>query len=168
MNYRLPEISDEGILHEYVREHIESGETSISASMDLSISDYRDWMQRMQDNASVGDAVWGKSLTYLCFDKAKLVGLLNIRYDLPKSLSEKYGDIGYGVRPSERGKGYATTMLRYALSVCKEKGLNQVILGCYQGNHASAAVIRRNGGVLIAENDGYTKGRTSQYYRIEL
>ena len=65
---------------------------------------------------------WGKSLLYLCFDQNRLIGLLSIRYELPKELSEKYGDIGYGVRPSERNKGYATAMLRYALSVCKEKG----------------------------------------------
>lgn len=44
--------------------------------------------------SSLGDDVWGKSLTYLCLDEAKLVGLLNIRYDLPRNLSEKYGHNG--------------------------------------------------------------------------
>ena len=62
----------------------------------------------------------GKSLLYLCFHDNKLVGLLSIRYELPKDLSDKYGDIGYGVRPSERNKGYATKMLQHALSVCTD------------------------------------------------
>lgn len=168
MNYRLPEISDEIMLYEYVQEHYDNGETSISASLDLSVSDYSVWVEKMWNNASVGDDVWGKSLTYLCFDEAKLVGLLNIRYDLPKNLSEKYGNIGYGVRPSERRKGYATAMLRYALSICKEKGMKQVILGCYKDDFASAATIKRNGGVLFVENDNYTKEKTSQYYLINL
>ena len=65
-------------------------------------------------------------------------------------------------------KGYATAMLRHGLSVCKEQGLDRVILGCFKDNLASAATIRSNGGVLIAENDNYKKGRTSQYFAITL
>ena len=105
---------------------------------------------------------------YLCLDKNKLIGLLSIRYELPENLTEIYGDIGYGVRPSERNKGYATTMLRYALSVCKEKGRDKVLLGCYKDNLASAATIKKNGGVLARENDNYNEGRISQYYSISL
>ena len=168
MDYRLPEISDEMILREYIQEHYDNGETSISASLGLPVSDYSEWTKKIQDNADVGDNEWGKSLTYLCCDKEQLIGLLNIRYDLPKNLSEKYGNIGYGVRPSERRKGYATAMLRYALSVCKEKGMEQVILGCYKDNLASAATIEKNGGFLLAENDNYTQGKTSRYYLIKL
>ena len=87
---------------------------------------------------------------------------------MPESLSWKLGDIGYGVRPSERQKGYATEMLGYGLSVCREKGRTRVILGCYKDNLASAATIRKNGGVLAVENDNYEEGRISQYYQIDL
>lgn len=168
MNYRLPRLNDEMILHEYLQEHYDIGESSISASLGLSSSDYSKWVRKIQHNASVGDDEWGKSLLYLCFDKIKLIGLLSIRYELPQKLSEKYGDIGYGVRPSERKRGYATDMLRYALSVCKEKGMNQAVLGCYRDNFASAATIQKNGGLLFAENDNYMNGRISQYYLIKL
>ena len=168
MHYRLPEIRDEELLREYMQEHYDNGETDVNSSMDFATSEYSDWFKRLWNNASVGDAEWGKSLTYLCFDGERLVGLLSIRYDLPKSLSEKYGDIGYGVRPSERKKGYAIAMLGYALSVCKEKGMRQVVLGCYKDNVASAATIRKHGGVLFTENDNYTKGKISQYYTITL
>jgi predicted acetyltransferase len=168
MNYRLPEISDQAALQAYVLEHFEQGENSISASMGLLASAYPDWVEKIQTNASVGDVLWGRSLVYLCFEQDRLVGLLSIRYELPAELTQQYGDIGYGVRPSERQKGYATTMLRYALSVCKEKGMAKVVLGCFKDNLASAATIRKNGGVLIAENDNYKKGRISQYYLIKL
>ena len=139
MLYRLPCINDEKVLREYIREHHDHGETSISASLGLSSSDYSEWVEKIQKNALTGDEAWGKSLLYLCFDQDRLVGLLSIRYELPKELSEKIGDIGYGVRPSERNKGYATAMLRYALSVCKEKGMEKVVLGCYKDNRASAS-----------------------------
>lgn len=61
---------------------------------------------------------------YLVFDEDnKLVGLLNIRFDLTDELREIYGDIGYGVRPSERRKGHATRMLKFALDICREKNM---------------------------------------------
>ena len=168
MLYRLPELTDKDLLQAYVREHRDNHETGISASMGLSSSDYAEWVKRIRGNALNGDAQWGKSLLYLCFHAEKLVGLLSIRYEMPRSLSEKYGDIGYGVRPSERNKGYATEMLGYALSVCREKGLSGVILGCYKDNPASAAVIRKNGGILTAEEDRGGEGRIRQYHRIDL
>ena len=168
MIYRLPCINDEKMLREYVREHHDHGETSISASLGLASSDYSEWVEKIQRNALTGDAAWGKSLLYLCFDQDRLVGLLSIRYELPKELSDKIGDIGYGVRPSERNKGYATAMLRYALSVCKEKGMGKVLLGCYKDNLASAATIRKNGGILTVENNNDKENKTSQYYSITL
>ena len=168
MKYRLPTADDKMILSEYVQEHYDNQETSISASLGLTASDYNSWVDKIRQNATIGDSEWGKSLLYLCFDKQKLVGLLSIRYSLPKELSKKYGDIGFGVRPTERNKGYATAMLKYALSICKEKGLGEVILGCYKDNAASSATIKKNGGVLFAEDDSYKKGKISQYYLIKL
>ena len=168
MIYRLPEMSDKELLDEYVREHHDNGEDSITASLGLSSSVYAEWVEKIRRNAAEGDAEWGRSLLCLCFEGERLVGLLSVRYELPPELSEVIGDIGYGVRPLERRKGYATAMLRRGLSVCKEKGLEKVILGCFKDNLASAATIIRNGGVLIAENDNYEKGRTSQYFEIVL
>ncbi len=168
MNFRLPELFDKDILRDYVQEHHDNGENSISASLGLSSTDFAQWMEKIHRNAEVGDAQWGKSLLYLCFEGEKLVGLLSLRYNLPQSLSEAFGDIGYGVRPTERRKGYATQMLAYALMVCREKGMEQVILGCYKDNRASAKTILKNGGVLLCETDNYKKGRISQYYTIAL
>lgn len=168
MNYRLPQIGDEELLQEYVQEHYDAGEFSISASMNLTASAYGAWVETIRRNADVGNAEWGRSLLYLCFDASRLIGLLSIRYELSAEMSGIYGDIGYGVRPSERRKGYATAMLGHALSVCREKGMRQVVLGCYRDNLASAATIRKNGGVLFAENDHYAQGRISQYFLIRL
>lgn len=168
MIYRLPEISDKSILQEYMQEHYANKEKSISASLGLSAMEYTDWVEKIQRNASVGDKEWGKSLLYFCFDEDRLIGLLSIRYELSEKLTEIYGEIGYGVRPSERNKGYATTMLGYALLVCKEKGMDKAVLGCYKDNLASARTIQKNGGVLVEENDNYNEGRISQYYLINL
>ena len=166
MIYRLPELNDKSILQEYMQEHYDNKEYSISASHGLPVSEYADWVEKIQRSASVGEDGWGKYWLYLCFENDKLVGLLSIRYELSESLTEEIGNIGYGVRPFERNKGYATTMLCYALSVCKDKGKDKVLLGCYKDNLPSVAVIKKCGGVLVAENDNYNEGRISQYYLI--
>ena len=108
-------------------------------------------------------------------DYEKLVGLLSVRFDLTENLANKYGHIGYGVRPSERRKGYATKMLRFALEECKRLGMNKVILGCYKENIGSAKTIIKNGGKLAKEVDEYKEinefwkiNLKKQFYEIEL
>ena len=168
MLYRLPQPEDEALLKAYMQEHYDHSEASISASLGLPACEYAAWVEKIHRNASTGDEHWGRSLLYLCFDQGRLIGLVSIRYALPEALSESIGDVGYGVRPSERNKGYATMMLRHALNVCREQGMTRVTLGCYRDNLASVRVILKNGGVLTAESDNYSPGRISQYYRIDL
>ena len=168
MEYRLPKIEDQEILIDYVNEHYDNNETRISASMGLAKLDFYEWVKIIKNNATVGNKELGKNLLYLCFDNKELIGLLSVRYELPEDYRNKYGDIGYSVRPSKRNKGFATEMLKYGLSICRQKGLKEVILGCYKDNIASATVIKNNGGVLFLENDNYEKGHMSQYYSIKI
>ena len=62
MIYRLPEIIYKSILQEYMQEHYDNKESGISASLGLPASEYVDWVEKIQRNASVGDEQWGKSL----------------------------------------------------------------------------------------------------------
>lgn len=168
MIYRLPTTEDEKALMEYVKEHQENEEWGISASMGLASTPYDEWLNMIHTNASEGNAEWGRSLCLVCCEKGQIIGLLSIRYELPAELTDKIGDVGYGVRPSERNKGYATEMLRYALTVCKEHGMKRIVLGCYKDNMASSSVIRKCNGILIEENENYEPGRISQYFAIEI
>lgn len=176
MKYRLPTKDDYEILKEYVEEHYANGEKSISASLGLTSMNYDIWVEKINRNSYKADDEWGKYYLYLVLnDEEKLVGLLNIRYDLPKNLREQYGDIGYGVRPSERRKGYATEMLHYALSICKEKEMEEVILGCYENNYGSNRTIIKNGGILYGHDienkkisDNWNIELKCNYYKIKL
>jgi len=165
---RLPDMNDEAILRDYVQEHYDHGEEHIYASCRLATTPYGEWVGKIRRCAREGEGASGRSLVLLCFDGERLVGLLSVRDELPRELSESIGDIGYGVRPTERRKGYATAMLRHALDICREKGKTSVIVGCYKDNEASAATIRKCGGVFIYESDNYTRGRPSLYFRIDL
>lgn len=76
------------------------------------------------------------------------LGRVSIRYTLTQRLREFGGHIGYEVRPSERGKGYATLILKLALERAHELDINPVLISCADDNSASRRVIEKNGGVL--------------------
>lgn len=175
MNYRLPTYDDYEILNDYVSEHYANYERSISASNNLTNMNYKEWVDKINRNVHTPDDDWGRYYLYLVFDNNKLIGLLNIRFDLTEDLKNKYGEIGYGVRPSERRKGYATKMLSYALNICKDLGMKKVILGCYKDNIGSNKTIINNGGTLNREDCEEIKLSSewniklnSNYYEIEL
>jgi predicted acetyltransferase len=82
------------------------------------------------------------------FVNGKCIGRSSIRHELNDMLRSTGGHIGYGVIPSERGKGYAREILRLSLEYLKAKGLNRVLVTCSDDNIASIRTIESNGGVL--------------------
>jgi len=154
MKYRLPKLKDKEIIKKYIKEHYSCNIQKLNGSTKLLAMNFEEWVKMINDNANIGDDEWGKSLTYLVFnDEDELVGLLNIRYDLTNEKAMEFGHIGYGVRPSQRRKGYATKMLQFALNECKKYGKEKVIVACYKENKGSANVILKNNGKLIKENN---------------
>ena len=77
----------------------------------------------------------------------KIVGMIQIRHFLNGYLAEYGGHIGYSVAPDERRKGYASLMLSKVLPICRELGINRVLITCIKGNEGSRRTILRNGGV---------------------
>ena len=77
----------------------------------------------------------------------KLVGMLQVRHYFNDYLSKFGGHIGYSIKPGERRKGYATSMLRAILPYCKDLGLDKILITCIDGNIGSEKVILNNGGV---------------------
>ncbi len=103
---------------------------------------------------------------FLALDEnERLVGMINIRHRL-NDYYEKYGGhIGYGVRPSERGKGYAKQMLAFALVEASKLGLEKVLITCSTHNVASAKTIRHNGGIFESEVfDPHDQTMTERYW----
>lgn len=95
-----------------------------------------------------------------------LIGAIDIRHSLNEYLLQYGGNIGYGIRPSERKKGYATKMLALALEKAKEIGLEKVLITCFKDNIGSAHTIINNGGVL--ENEVIDNEKVKQRYWIKI
>ena len=73
-----------------VQEHYENNEKDIHASNMLTSLDYNSWVRKIHNNAQIPDKDWRKSITYLVFDNnEKLIGLLNIRYELNEKMAMK-------------------------------------------------------------------------------
>lgn len=95
------------------------------------------------------------SIQFVSFDDVgRALGFLNLRLRLNEGLLNYAGNIGYSIRPSERGKGYAKETLRQGLQVAKEKNIKKAIVTCSVNNPASRAVILANGGILEDVRDG--------------
>lgn len=106
--------------------------------------------------------------TWFALDEERniIVGAVNIRHFLNEGLILDGGNIGDGIRPSERRKGYATEMIRLALEKCKELGIYHILMVCDKDNTGSAKSIQNNGGVL--EDEPVVDGEIEQRYWIDL
>lgn len=79
----------------------------------------------------------------------RIVGIIDLRHHIDHPILGLWGGhMGYTVRPSERGKGYAKEILRLNLQKCKERGMDKVMLTCSPENIASEKTIIANGGVF--------------------
>ena len=112
-----------------------------------------DWIQYVNENQRGIDGKVPSSvfLAVRMSDK-KIVGVIDLRYHINHPILGLWGGhMGYSVRPSERGKGYAKEMLRLNLQKCKLKNLDKVMVTCSSENIASERTIIANGGIYEKE-----------------
>ncbi|WP_423219421.1 GNAT family N-acetyltransferase [Clostridium sulfidigenes] len=106
------------------------------------------------------------SMYFLMDEDKKIYGAIDIRHELNDYLLRYGGHIGYGIRPSQRRKGYASQMLTLALPIVKELGISKALITCDKNNTGSAKTIMNNGGIL--ENEVINGDEITQRYWIEL
>jgi predicted acetyltransferase len=87
-------------------------------------------------------------------EETEFLGRVGIRHRLTPVLLEVGGHIGYDVRPSARRRGHATEMLRQALRIAHDLGIERALVTCDVDNVGSRTVIERNGGVFEDERAG--------------
>lgn len=145
---------------DFYQEWIDSGDNMVPWVISKDPTDFEGMVQFLLENEK-GENLpenWVPDSTYwLVDDQNKVIGAVNIRHRLSEKLLQSGGHIGYGIRPSERRKGYATMLLKLALEKTKTLGIERVLVVCDESNTASARTIVRNGGtqdVSFTEEDG--------------
>jgi predicted acetyltransferase len=79
------------------------------------------------------------------------------------------GHIGYTVRPSDRRKGYGSTLCRLMLEEAWSRlGLRRVLITCDTDNVGSARIIQKNGGVFESEVRSDHSGKRVSRYWVDL
>ncbi len=91
-------------------------------------------------------------------DQNRLIGATAIRCNLTQLGKDTWGNIAYGIRPTERRKGYGKAVANMLVNKCKELGMNEIIACHYIENDASKKVLESVGaiptGVLTSEYSG--------------
>ncbi len=102
-------------------------------------------------------------------DDNKIVGMINVRYNISdKRLKEGASHIGYGIRPTERKKGYAKMALYLGLIEEKKLGEEKVLLVCDVNNIGSNKAILSMGGVLEKTELDKSDNIMTNYYWIDV
>lgn len=153
---RRPELSDKPSILDMVQEFERSQSAHDGGFWHSKAFDFENWLA---DNADAERGLhipedWVPSIQLVAFLEDKAIGFLNLRLRLNARLLRHGGHIGYSVRLSERGNGYAKEMLKQGLAIAASKNISDVLVTCREDNIASRAVILANGGVLEDKQDG--------------
>lgn len=106
------------------------------------------------------------STFWLIDGEKKILGVSNIRHKLNAHLMKEGGHIGYGIRPSERRKGFATLILKFSLLKVKKLGVEKALVTCNSNNAGSYRTIEKNNGKLWKEE--VYNGRSTKYFWIDV
>ena len=157
MELRRPTLADKETILEMMAEFEATQSAHDGGFWDAENFDYEEWLESNRDmemGLGIPDG-WVPAVQLVAFARdGQAVGFLNLRLRLSDYLLEEGGHIGYSIRPSERGKGYAKESLRQGLEVAKGKNIKRALVTCSRENSASRAVILTNGGALEDVRNG--------------
>jgi len=108
---------------------------------------YIEMVERKASGIGLPQGIVPNSVFWLVEDDEYL-GTLSIRHYLNEGLTKFGGNIGYAIRPSQRRKGHGALILKLALPIARDLGLDRALVTCDETNVASKKIIEANGGIL--------------------
>ncbi|WP_447006470.1 GNAT family N-acetyltransferase [Saccharothrix isguenensis] len=107
------------------------------------------WLARLAAESDPANVETGRMCsTYRWIvEDGRVLGGIAFRYGLEEFV-QRFGHIGYGIRPSARGRGLASWALGRILDEARATGLDRVLIICEADNTPSMKTIERHGGVL--------------------
>ena len=162
---------------EYINEHIKANSTPNGCGgLDIILEgvSYEDWLEDVllcenKDYANTKGLV--PATTYFTIRESdnKIIGMINFRHYLNNFLRKSGGHIGYGIRPTERRKGYAKMQLYMALKEASKLNIDSVMVSCLDTNIGSEKTILALGGILdrIEHHEGKNKNEKIHFIDVK-
>ena len=157
MELRRPTLADKETILNMMAEFEQTQSAHDGGFWDAENFVYEEWLESNQNHEMGINLPENRvpSIQFVSFDAVgRALGFLNLRLRLNEGLLNHAGHIGYSIRPSERGKGYAKKSLQQGLQVAKEKNVKRALVTCSTENPASRVVILANGGELEDVRNG--------------
>lgn len=157
MELRRPTLADKETVLDMMAEFEVNQSAHDGGFWDAENFDYEEWLETNLNKEMGINLPENRvpSIQFVSFDAVgRALGFLNLRLRLNEGLLNYAGHIGYSIRPSERGKGYAKEALHQGLQVANEKNIHRALVTCGTENPASRAVILANGGQLEDVRNG--------------
>lgn len=156
MRFVFPDIQYRDQVTEFIQEFYDyKSELNGTGELERYLKDstYSEWLYRLQEEAQNPEGTGTvPSSTYFYMDeKDRMIGMANLRTKLDSFYLEQGGHVGFCIRPTMRKKGYGTRLLQELCGICGMMGLDRILVTCLKENVASAALIRKCGGVLENE-----------------
>lgn len=155
-NLERPSFERKDEIIEYINEFVEyNSEINGTGGLDKIIEGYT-FEQALERCLSMEDANYAKKInrcqskTFLLIreNDNRIVGTINVRWNLTEAMKRFGGNIGYGIRPTERRKGYNKINLYLGMQEAQKLGLDRVMLDCDVNNLGSDRTLKALGGVL--------------------
>lgn len=165
-----PSIERKKEIIEFINEFIEyNSDINGAGSLDKILEGYtfEEALERCLNMEIKGFSERCQSKTFLLIreNDNKIVGSINVRWNLNEEMLKFGGHIGYGIRPTERRKGYNKINLYLGMIEAKKLGLEKVMLDCDVDNIASDKTLKALGGNLErTEVDPYDGILTNVYW----
>jgi predicted acetyltransferase len=154
---------------EFRQEYFDFGEPHINGTCGMTNFDnFEEWLELVLsiEKDKLRNGVHASTFFSVRKTDNKIIGSVQLRHFLTPELENHGGHIGYGIRPSERRKGYGKQQLLLALDEASKLNIPKVMITCYKDNFRSAKTAISCGGKLTCEN--IYEGKAQQIYWIEL
>ena len=98
----------------------------------------------------------------------RIVGNIQVRWDITNEMLQFVGHIGYSIRPTERRKGYNKINLYLGLIEAKKLGLKSCVIGCDASNIGSDKTTQALGGRLLRSEIDPSDGVLTNVYSFDV
>jgi predicted acetyltransferase len=154
---------------EYRQEYFSFGETQINGGCGIAnTNNFDEWLELVLsiEKDKLRNNVHASTFFSMRKTDCKIIGSIQLRHSLTPELEMHGGHIGYGIRPTERRKGYGRQQLLLVLNEAYNMKISKVMIICDKDNVPSAKTALSCGGILTNEN--IYEGILQQIYWIDL